>query len=117
MKRIFIILTVLASVLSVACFAQGSVNYNNALGAPSGETQNPYSHELSDYTTMTDGMTVTGNETTDVSAAPKYNQSGAGTPTEQTRDVTAAIIIIAVIVMITVAAVVVFVMLKKREDN
>ena len=114
MKKVFIVLSVLLSALSVVCFAQGSVNSNNASGTPSNETRNPYSKELSDYTTMTDSMTAT-DTSPDMNTSPLYNSDGS-TPTE-TRDMTAAIIIIAVIVMITVAAIVAFVMMKKREDN
>lgn len=114
MKKVFIIISVLLSALSVVCFAQGSVNSNNASGTPSGETRDPYSKELSDYTTMTDSMTVTDTALTDAATAPTYNSD----PTSQeTRDMTAAIIVIAVLVMITVAAVVAFVMMKRREDN
>lgn len=61
MKKIYIILFVILSlqILSVICFAQGSVNSNNALGEPGPETNDPYSDTVTDPASETVSDTVT----------------------------------------------------------
>ena len=109
MKKI-IILLVFLSALSIVCAAQGSVNQNNGLGAPSGETQNPYSSEISDYTTMPDSVTETNS-------SPALLKDSAASDAAKNTDVTAAIAIIAVIAVITVVSVVIYTAMRKKENS
>ena len=108
MKKIIILLVFLPA-LSLFCAAQGSVNNNNGLGTPYGETQNPYSQELSDYTTMTDTMPTTNT-------APALLKDSPVTDAAKNTDVTAAIAIIAVIAVITVAAIAAYTAMRRKEN-
>jgi hypothetical protein len=111
MKKIKILFCIISAALalSILCAAQGNVNSNNGLGAPYGETQNPYSSELSDYTTMP-GDTVT-------ETASALLKDSADTAAQINGDMAWAVAVVAVTAVITVASVFVFAAMRKRGEE
>ena len=111
MKKVKILFCIIlyALALTLLCAAQGSVNSNNGLGAPYGETQNPYSSELSDYTTMPDD-TVT-------ETASALMKDSADTTAEKNSDMAGAVAVVAVVAVITVASIFVFASMRKSEEE
>ncbi len=110
MKKVSIILCIItAALLQLCCTAQGNVNSNNGLGAPYGETQDPYSSELSDYTTMPDKDAATGTGSALLKVGGDDARNGS--------DAAAAVAVIVLIVIMTAGSVAVFAAMKKRGEE
>lgn len=128
MKKFYILITLILSVriLSLFCLAQGSVNSNNALGEPNGQTNDPYTDTGADLTSE-NGLTenTVTDTVTDVTNAPDTlpaNGTSASVMTDTGAnaggDGNMTAVIVVIVAALVVAAVVMIVLLtrKSRRD-